>query len=391
MIRFKPDTWPEAFLRFFAMAAPDGNVYVEIAAPDLRFAAATLLALLLMVFRRRLVANPRPALGLFALVLVSAIPWMLTSGNGRYWVPMLLCVGPLALGLIYLLPLSKAFRLFLAGGLLAAQTVVVLQTSPFGSWAWLAWRQAPYFQLELPTAEPGAPATTYVTLSSISYSLIAPQFPASSRWLNLTSIGGTGRDLQWGQQFLAAAPGPVKLIAPSIQGKMGPGGQPTPEVRQALDALLRSSRLALVPDADCEVLESDGLAAISGRGTAAGPGNKPGFWLCPLRYPVDRPVTEHPPVAARTEGAFERVERMCPRFFPPKSARTLAINGGALRHYGESDMKVYVMDDGQVLYKFWRALNPVLIGRIDAVLDGTAKMACDRITGRSGLPWEREI
>src|SRR4051794_31172481 len=119
MIRFIPDTWLEALLRFFVMAAPDGNVYVEIAAPDLRFAAIILLAVAVALSWRRVGANKRPALALLAFVLASTVPWLLTSGNGRYWMPVLLSVGPLAVGLVFLLPVTKAFKLFIAGGLVA--------------------------------------------------------------------------------------------------------------------------------------------------------------------------------------------------------------------------------------------------------------------------------
>lgn len=391
MIRFIPDTWLEAWLRFFAMAAPSGNVYVEIPAPDLRFAAIVLLAVAVALFWRRIVANPRPALVLLALVLVSAVPWMMTSGNGRYWLPMLLAAGPLAVGLVYLLPLTRSFRLFLAAGLLAAQTFVVMQSSPWDSWAWATWERAPYFQLELPTEVSSEPPTTYVTLTSISYSLIAPQFPASSRWINITSIGGTPRDRSWAQEFLAAAPGAVKLIAPSIAGQVTSEGEPTPEVMKALDALLAPHKLALVAGARCELLRSRGLLR-NAPSVAVSPvkASGVGFWMCPLRHPVEPALQESQPMNPLTEAAFARIEQMCPRFFPP-GAKTMLINGGALRHYPHSDMKVYVLNDGEVLYKFWRALNPVLVGRVDAVLAGTAKLTCENIRGRSGLPWQREI
>ncbi len=168
MIRFEPDTWLEALLRFFLMAAPDANVYVEIAAPDLRFAAALLLALSVALSWRRLAGAPRPAMALFTLLIVATAAWLSTSGNGRYFMPMIVCVGPLAAALVWLLPLTRAFRVFLAGGLLAAQAFVIAQNSPWQAWAWLPWKQAPYFQVDLPPAAPDDKPTTYVTLSSIS-------------------------------------------------------------------------------------------------------------------------------------------------------------------------------------------------------------------------------
>lgn len=391
MIRFEPDTTTEAFLRFFAMTAPSGNVYVEIAAPDLRFAAIVFLALAVFAFRKRLAANPRPAIALLVLLLVSVPPWLMTSGNGRYYIPMLLSAGPLAVGLIYLLPLTRWFRSFLAAAVLACQTFVVATNPPWDSWAWLAWQDAPYFHIDVPQSLASAQPTTYVTLSSISYSLIAPRFPASSRWINVARSGAVGRDATWAQDFLYAAPGRIMLVAPSIQGEVRTDGKPNQQVRDALDLLLRPQRLALEGDA-CELLPSRGLEALNEKRKAAGTEtDRSGFWVCPLRYPIATTEVQAKLVSPTTEAVFKRIEQSCPRFFPSGNSQTLRINGGALRQYSESDMKIYVYDDGTVLYKFWRALNAVQIGTVAGVLADMEVVDCKSIRGRTGLPWDREI
>lgn len=390
MIRFIPDTWQDALLRFFAMAAPNASVYVEIPAPDLRFAAIVMLAIAVAFCWRRLVANPRAAGALLAFVILSAVPWLATSGNGRYWMPILLMAGPLLAGLVYLLPMTRAFRLFLVAGLFAAQLFVIHQSPPWGAWNWAVWDQAPYFHVAVPKAEASVQGTTYVTLSTISYSLIAPQFPPSSRWLNITSIGGTGRDTVWAQDFLRGAPGPIKLVVPTIKDQFASDGGPAPEVRKSLDSLLGPQRLALEPGTSCTLLRSRGLGAKRSVRSSSPESRDAGFWLCPLKYPVERPAQETQSPDPGTEAVFARVEQTCPRFFAPGS-KTMRINGGALRHYAGSDMKLYVLDDGLVVYKFWRALNPVTIGSREDVLSGKARVDCDHVRGRSGLPWNREI
>jgi len=392
MIRFKPDTWVDAVMRPFAMAAPDANVYVEIPAPDVRFAVLVLLAAAALLAWRRLGSNWKPVLALLVLTTLSMWPWLETSGNGRYYIPMLLAVGPLCVGLIYLLPLTRSFRLFLAFLVLALQVFVVAQNPPWGAWAWMAWRDAPYFQVEAPP-NVGAKPVTYVTISSISYSLIAPQFPASSRWINLSSGGATPKDAAWTRQFLAGADS-LTLVAPAIHQQMTAARQPTEEVKKALGALLVGQMLALESGKRCDFLPSKGLAGIAIRNGGLDDESqmeKFGFWLCPLRYSVDQPVAAKSVSSIRTESAFERVEQLCPRFFRPGEGTTQRISGGAVRHYGGSDTKVYVLDDDNVLYKFWRALNPVLIGTVDDVMSGKAAVDCNKIRGRSGLPWEREI
>lgn len=391
MIRFEPDTTAEAFLRFFAMAVPSGNVYVEIAAPDIRFAAIVLLALAALAFRKRLAADPRAVLALLAFLLVSVPPWLMTSGNGRYYIPMLLCAGPLAVALIYLLPLTRWFRSFLAVAVLACQTFVVATNSPWDAWAWLPWQDSPYFHITAPKAAASAPPTTFVTLSSISYSLIAPAFPPSSRWMNVARTGAVGRDARWAQDFLDAAQGPIMVVVPSIRGEVGLDGKPNRQVMDALDVLLRPHRLALEGSA-CELLPSSGIAAITEK-LKATPAeiSVGGFWMCSLRYPVTAPEVKEQPFPQATQAVFERIEQHCTRFFLPGTARSMRINGGVLRHYPESDMKIYVLDDGTVLYKFWRALNAVKVGTVEGVLTGKDLMDCKNIRGRAGLPWEREI
>lgn len=391
MIRFEPDTWSDALLRFFAMAAPDANVYVEIAAPDLRFAALVLAAAALAVCWRRLVPRPMSVVALLASLLVATIPWLTTSGNGRYFMPMLVFVGPLVAGLLYVLPLTRSFRFFLAAGLLVAQGFVITQRSPFDAWAWLPWGQDGYFQVDAPKGDANAAPTTYVTLTSISYSLIAPQFPASSRWMNITTAGGLARDKAWALQFLEASKGPLTLIVPTIPGLLAPDGGPTPAVRKTLDDLLAPQRLALAPGGSCGLLHSRGLAAIGVKSPPPDIQAQIGFWTCPLKYPVERAPAQAVPGRPRADATFARIEQSCPRFFPPGSASTMPAEGGVVRYYGESDMKLYVLDDGKVLYKYWRALNPVLVGTVEGVLAGNEKVDCSHIPGRSGTPWERGI
>jgi hypothetical protein len=96
------------------------------------------------------------------------------------------------------------------------------------------------------------------------------------------------------------------------------------------------------------------------------------------------------PHPVRFDAVFSAIEAQCPRFFPT-GAETRIISGGEMRTYYSSEMKVYVLEEGLVLYKYYRAFNPVRIGTRDDVLSGKAKVDCNNIRGRSGLPWEREI
>ena len=50
-----------------------------------------------------------------------------------------------------------------------------------------------------------------------------------------------------------------------------------------------------------------------------------------------------------------------------------------MRHYSGSDTRVYVMENGEIAYKFWRSLNPVTIGSREDVLAGRAVVDCTKI------------
>ena len=395
MIRFLPDTLRDAIWRPLAMASPDAGVYVEIIAPDFRFAFILLLAaawLLLARGKERRVNSP--ALILLAFTTLAFVPWLATSGNGRYFIPLLLIAGPLCIGLLHLLPATRGLRVCLAILMVGWQSFLVYENEPWRSWTYVSWNEAPAFGIEVPPEVAAHPAT-FVTLANISYSLIAPRFHPDSRWINISSLqgmSGTSSD-EVRAQALIAAPGPLKLIFPTV-----PGGQDDeridPELGTAIDDLLARQGLSIDNEAQCRILHSDGLKKmIARRLTEAAAGTKTvhGFWLCPLARHASARARKSQPVPARAELVFEKMEALCPRVFRPGEVVSLKIPAGALRGYPGSDFKLYVFDDGKVWYKYVRALNPVLLGDMATILDPAFKMDCDHIQGRSGLPWERGI
>ncbi len=397
MIRFLPDTWRDALLRPIAMAAPDGHVYVEIMAPDLRFVFILLLIATLAVFllwRRRGPVPVKPVALLLGGTALAFFPWMLTTGNGRYFIPFLLLAGPLCMALVYLLPTTRGFRLAIAACLLALQAITVHDANPLEYWGLAQWTAAPYFQVDVPAdmqLQPGS----YVTITSISYSLIAPLFAPGSRWMNIASAPSDPAASLGGHRATAflAAGAPLTLLAPSIPGHSTAQGLPDDESVRAINVLLAEHRLAIASPDQCRFLRSRGLVSGSKHGynDAETPRlEKAGFWACPLRYPMAEVVYRPEIAKSRFDAVFERVEALCPRFFGPGGAKTYVINGGETRHY-DSDMKLYVLDDGAVMYKYWRAYSPQLIGTVEDVMGGKSTLDCSKIRGRSGLPWERSI
>ena len=391
MIRFLPDNWLDVVMRPLDMISPEGNIYVETPAPDLRLAAAVLLGLAVLATSARSRPDRGPALRLLAVTLLAMVPWLATTGNGRYFTAFLLLLGPLCIGLVRLLPLSRSLKFSAAGLLLVLQGFLIAQTSPWGSWSLVYWRDGSYFPVATPPAQP----RSYVTITPISYSLIAPQFPADSRWMNITAPFAGVRERAWAREWLAGARS-LTLVVPSYPSQMRAGKQPSPALLKAFNGMV-SSRVpgfTVAADVRCEYLPSAGLANMALR---QGAPNVPeiledyGFWLCPAHFDPNAPAQgpqDAVDSAPELDGVFEAVEKQCPRFFPPGEARSQHVEGATMRSYA-SDTRLFVMDDGEVLYKFWRSINPVTIGRKADVLAGKVQMDCSKIRApnwRSGGP-----
>jgi hypothetical protein len=395
MIRFMADSWLEALLRPFIMALPLGGVYVEPIAPDFRFLFAAVLAAVWLFLLVR--ARQRAAVALLALLAFCAasfVPWMATSGNGRYFVGILLVVGPLIVGLVHQLPLSRSSRIAAVVFMLGAQLFLIRDVAPWHSWGMVEWRDAPAFGVDVPKELVQQPAT-YVTMTSISYSLIAPAFHPQSHWISLASQHG--RSVPAGEarrvkELIDQSP-QVYLIYPTPPAQLAAGTRIPDELFDAMDSVLRLHDLRMPADHHCRLMPSRGLTSMGlqpGEAVPVEPELQRGFWLCAVAKAPAGTKPAAPPIDPRAQAVFERIEHMCPRMFPPGNSGSVALPTGARRYYIDSDMRLYVGHDGEVMYKYIRSMNPVTIGTIDEVLAPAFRFDCNSIRGR-GMPWEREI
>ena len=394
MIRFLPDTWRDAIWRPISMAAPDAGVYVEIMAPDIRFAAIIVLALvwLTLAFRTKWRFSAVMVLSFF--VSTAFIVWLATTGNGRYFIPILLVAGPLCIGIIYHLPTSRSFRAIIAICVVGAQAFVVHENNPWHWWGYASWNEAPFFEVALDEKALSEPAT-YVTVLSNSYSLLAPRFPEDSHWINISGVLDAEKSTEGRRvQALLAASKSLMLLTLAKPDSTTQGGRPSAELKRAISGVLANQRLTLMEPDGCRLLPSKGLANRAPENSALVDPEilaQYGFWICPLQYSTTFSKKSSSKSDLRVDAVFAVVERTCPRFFQPGEAPSARVGDGFIRHYPSADMKLYVLDDGSVIYKYWRAMNPVLIGTINDVLAGGFTMDCNTIRGRSGLPWERKL
>lgn len=379
------------------MAAPDGNVYVEIQAPDLRFVfiGAMLLATLWFTWRK-----PKQlqwaTLCLLALVALAFVPWLLTSGNGRYFIPFLLCAGPVCIALLYWLPVTKGLKGVLAILMLAAQGYVVVDANPLERWGLARWHNAPYFGLVVPIELLKQPHT-FVTMTSISYSLVAPQFSPDSRWIDIVNLpdASSNSPVQIRAKELLSQSTSLKLLLPVVPGHATKDGLPSEASKAVIATGLAAQRLGFAPGGSCQFLYSSGMSSLNfgaRQDVDAKVIAQSGFWVCDLQYGAEAAtVKSNKIVDLEANKVLEKLEANCPRLFAPGQKTVYPTEGGVTRGYPDSDMKLFILMVDGVYYKYWKALNPVRIGSIQEVLSDGFKMDCNNIRGRSGLPWEREI
>jgi hypothetical protein len=399
MIRFLADTWRDAILRPLAMAAPNTSVYVEIHAPDFRFVLAFGLAMLVLISIRKTSPRPNgwlPTLALFVLIFLSFFPWMLTTGNGRYFMPYLVLIGPLCVGLINLLQNTRNMKTFLIFLVIGIQGIALHQNNPWkpiDSWEWLPWNDAPYFSLELPEEKTDR-NTTYLTIALPTFSLAAPLFPVSSRWINLATLGN------WDPvKKLLRETTPLKLfIRSSPRAMINNSDQPNLNAINILDAHLKIYNLRLIAPSDCSLLRSKTLSSRAFVSTDEANSEKKriieqtGFWICSVEYFVAPPNTSIFTAAELSaKRLIEKMEKICPRFFKPQQQNLTHHSAGFQRRYSDSDSYLIATIDGHLYFKYDRALNPQLIGKAEDVLSTGFTFDCTKFKGRAGLPWEREI
>jgi hypothetical protein len=272
--------------------------------------------------------------------------------------------------------------------MVALQAFAVQQSAPWQAWELAKWKEPPYFQVDLPPEAKTEPAT-YVTMSVISYSLLIPQFHPQSRWMNLATAPMPGAGAFNGERtaaFLARAPGKLRLLVPVVPDMLTEALLPNAAVSEVIDNQLAPYGLGFEQPQACSFLHSRGLATMGLQEKTDKQRAQSGFWLCELRRvaPSVRPAA----YGRHYDAVFAALEKQCPRFLPANGdGPSLALLGGEVRRYMQAEMKVYVYDDGEVLYKYYRDLNPVFIGKAQDILAGRSRIDCSSV--RAALPWER--
>lgn len=411
MIRFSPDNWVEAVMRPLTMALPQSWVYTEIMAPDMRFVILLFLCAawaLLQLRKDGAEGLPTRLRVLLAVVFLSFPVWLATGGNGRYFMAMLLLVGPVMVAVWRALPLKSVTRWLMMTWFVAMQITAIQANppwAPFDSLEWVRWKGKTYFDLNTATVAQDH-GVTYVTLPGQSNALVAPLFPADAQWINMTSFQGQDfvsnpRPVVIEARRRLKAARDLRLLVRSQPRQATPdGGLPDEVARKVLDAHVAPFGMKLSMRAPCKLLPSTTFASMTSLVSSDTPATvtwlkaHAGFWVCPLDWaPQVAPVTQVVQrIPVRADEAVRKVEALCPRLFPPGQSVYRRTGYGYERGYAESDANMaYVEGENSIYVKMFRALNPQSVGTVDEILRPDFHLDCGGFVGREGMSWHRRI
>ncbi len=365
--RFIPISLGAALWRPFAMIAPRSMVYVEWAAPDVRY--AVLLSAMAVVFFawawKRLRRNTDPlgelthdgaARGLVALGLAFLVDWSLwltASGNGRYFIPMSCVAAVLGIALIFrVCARQPKIRNYVLLAIFGVQFWQLYAGSQYPSRTW--WRNdEPWFQVSVPR-KLATQRDLYLSIGMQTNSFVAPYLAPGSGLINLNGDYMLGPDGANGRRIDSLirrySPHLRVLVQDLRRGVSRNDGFPyTLMVNDALDPF------GLQVDASrCERITVRGITSplMTTYTGSAPPKVAPSeadtghFISCEVV-----PQTMRDPAIAAGEGpanlVLDRLEDACPALFQPRRQATFLLGDKAhgyiwVRRYFNTDMTAWV-------------------------------------------------
>lgn len=390
--RFAPKTLDEAVFLPFRIVSPEGMIYAEISAPDLRFAALAALAAAVAVaaILRRGIGSGASAgaltsldfrmLGFFALAYAA---WLATSANARYGMLVILLAGPLVARLAdRLLPVAAARGALLI--LLVAQGVACALISP-PRWFMTDLWSGDWFPYQVPEPARREPAL-YLTVETQAMSVIVPLLHPDSSFINLRGQHSVSHGEKRMQALLARHPGRVRTIGRAL--RLQRDGRPRPDIIEMYDSTLL--RYGFRVDAeDCVAIawrpeRHDALSQFANllvTGDAGVRASNVAVVSCALR-PGSWSAAEIEE-ERRISQLFDRMERACSGIFRGQTAMTERIGREWSRNYAGLEARLETNQDALVLVPYFRLRHHFLGAASDWEKGVPAAL---EIPCREGLP-----
>jgi hypothetical protein len=328
--RFIPDTILEALAFPFRMAKVNSGTYVEIAAPDIRFALLCIAGAVLLALaawragvqgQRQDRINASTPVGILWLIfLPGCVLWMGWLGNGRYHLVYLLLVGILVPWMILRLCNDRLI------GVLASALIVVLQFVHGNSAGYPRWEAGnwtdQWVKASVPPRLAVAPATYLLVGPGIDTAII-PALPLGTHFVDLAGkfpISPTSPESRRIHQMIRGKPTTLMAV---VKAKASPPNQwmhdriPSAEAMAQIDHLLAPWDLSLsgAPCATIEIeLDREEINTPAGR-TALMGARQYGLMVCPVKAGAQEDMETQQTRLQLTVFA-EKISRACPVLFP---------------------------------------------------------------------------
>ena len=402
--RFLPGSVWDAMILPVRMLLPVSMIQAETASPDLRYAALLTLVVLWAarvawrglspsrgaigsVLRRggvrrgeirrgEIRATPLMALGV--VFLVSWCLWLLTSGNGRYFLPGASIAGILVCGTLAAWlgrTRGRVMVLWLAVLLSLQAAQIALGAAPrFISAPWSArwleirvperYRQNAYFHL---------------VLGPLSTAFLAPFVHPDSGFFNLSGgfeFDPDGPGSARVDRLLKASEGRVRMST-LMQTKTPDGRYRMPGLASLDNRLLPWGLRIDASDCDSIGLDS-GLSGLIVTGVDEGVRTFPDAILsCAVvpAAPADR--LRHDAERRRIEPVFDHLEQACPNLFKPRGLRAVGGDGRWTKGYGATDTTVSISGERIHYVSAMRDPNGVVVGSVADWIDAPGRLDCE--------------
>lgn len=389
--RFMPDGFADLIWRIWDIAQMKRFVYYEGFAPDIRPLLLVLFSLLALavVLGRRVLRLPQGAgykpmdIDLLLFMVVSYVLWLLTSGNGRYALPVFLLCG---------LMLVRCLYIFFPAAI--AKIIVLLVAFFQGGYAITAgdlrfiaepWDAAPYYKVEAADRLVNEPFLHLTVGLQTNASVIASKFHPEGALVSPIGQLALPRDQSpLGRAYEARLQvwrDRTRVIVPAFDLS---DANERNAAREAVNHLLYRMRLQ-VDTNDCEAFAisrakpsaSSVFAVAHAKRSFLSEDGVRRYLSCAVSDSTVRdPVMDAS--MARADRVFGVLENTCPEIYgPPGFASERGIQDWR-RFYSNSDSTAIVSEEHWVIVQHSRSPVDRIIGTVDDILQGRGNFDCQR-------------
>lgn len=355
--RFIPESLQAALMFPLDALRPSANVYMERPAPDLRYLALFVLllgAVSYFLLRRKtragVAGEPAKCDWIVPSWLIAYALWLLSSGNGRYFAPGALMLGPVLAWLTVRTLGANRFSVYFLSLLVVLQFVQGKETSE-ERWSKVPWTER-WFEVTVPASLVEKPYL-YLLPATQTSSFLIPRLHPNSSFTNISGQVALHLERPGGKRIQRL----MELHGSNIRslyalGAVTGSGHPLPNAYTDYDGVFQRFGLRTDP-AQCELIragETGGRVVIKFDDGDSVVDPEGALLLSCLLVPdeVGIPLEEQRAVDA----VLDKIEHAC-RYFDPKGTLTEKTATGWIRRYVNTDMVVAVTADKEVRYWFF--------------------------------------